>query len=278
MKCKDCLFEIEEAEPGSVLSFRSRAHLDKCFVCRNAYHERHSLSELFEELETVRAPADFYFRLAARLAVARSAAPRRRTLWNFAPGTTGMALAASFVIVIIAAVSIKTRIPSFTEIAPTQTASNNDARPPAAAIASDSAPTATLNSPASVSQNQDSIAHAQSSPTASDSASAPRYARTNGLRRSNSAADAPETRGATSEPREDYSVQPAPLITEASLASNQIVDVPVRASSRPLRINVRDERGTTRAVSLDSVSFGSQDMSGALRPQRASLSSGQGIW
>lgn len=279
MKCKDCLHEIEETETRGALGGRARAHVEMCVACRAAYDERRALAQLFGELETVRAPADFDFRLAARLAVARSAPPRRRIAWNFAPGTVGMVLATSFVIVVIAAISIKTRIPLRAETTPAQTSSNESAgalaRVPA--TASESAPGATVNPPAAASQNPEAMADSPRAHNAGEDAPLSRRMRASDSRQVARERE-PEVREANSGQREDYSVQPAPLITEPLRAASQVFNVPVRASTRPLRINVRDERGTTRAVSLESVSFGAQDMSGALRPHRASLSPGQGVW
>jgi hypothetical protein len=56
---------------------------------------------------------------------------------------------------------------------------------------------------------------------------------------------------------------------------NQIVELPVRSASQPMRVFVNDVSGTKRRVTLAPVTFGSQDFAG-LDPSR--MGSSQGIW
>jgi len=87
MKNKNCLpfeSEIEEAaSAGRGIGHAAREHLAGCLDCADAFGEHSRLRELISGLEPVTAPADFEFRLRARMAADAS---RRVTVfglrWN----------------------------------------------------------------------------------------------------------------------------------------------------------------------------------------------------
>ena len=98
MNCKTCRDEIEELEGAEPLSPSASAHLDSCPNCLAFRKERLALRQMIGSLEVVDAPADFDFRLRARLATLKGREPGPIAWSRFAPGGWALALAASFVI------------------------------------------------------------------------------------------------------------------------------------------------------------------------------------
>src|SRR5919204_4464118 len=94
--CKAYREEIEELAGVGRLSLEARAHVNACEACRQLEQERASLRRLVAGLGRVEAPADFEFRLRARMAAARAAARRNplRPVYGFA----SLAVAALFLV------------------------------------------------------------------------------------------------------------------------------------------------------------------------------------
>src|SRR5215204_4003685 len=98
-ECKAYRREIDEAAGGGV-SAGARAHATSCRVCGDELRVRESLRVLVGGLGKVEAPADFEFRLRARMAASKADGARgrfggARWLYGFAP----VAVAACFVFV-----------------------------------------------------------------------------------------------------------------------------------------------------------------------------------
>lgn len=104
MNEKNCLpFQAEIEDAAAVnrqIGSAAKEHLASCSICTAAFDEHSRLRELIAGLEPVTAPADFDFRLRARLA---SAAPRKASAFGFrwsawkAP-VFGLATAAALVV------------------------------------------------------------------------------------------------------------------------------------------------------------------------------------
>jgi len=107
MNCKTCRNEIDELEGGQPLSQNASAHLDSCPGCVAFRKERLALREMIRGLEVVSAPANFDFRLRARLAELKGRNHGRVATSWFAPSGWAITLAASIVILIAAGVVIK---------------------------------------------------------------------------------------------------------------------------------------------------------------------------
>jgi hypothetical protein len=71
--CKTIRTQLEETSLGDSYSQPVRAHLLQCDACRQFEKEQKSLRELVGSLGTVQAPADFDFKLRARMANASPA-------------------------------------------------------------------------------------------------------------------------------------------------------------------------------------------------------------
>src|SRR5438876_2555785 len=76
LNCKSVRREIDEATLSQQLTREAIEHLRACAGCRRFHEEYHALRGLMASLETVTAPADFDFRLRARLAAEKE----RRTI------------------------------------------------------------------------------------------------------------------------------------------------------------------------------------------------------
>src|SRR6476619_3558192 len=70
--CSHIRREIEETANGEILAAPARDHLRSCAACSNFGKEQQQLKEMMASLGGVEAPADFNFRLQARLAASRS--------------------------------------------------------------------------------------------------------------------------------------------------------------------------------------------------------------
>src|SRR5215216_893690 len=96
--CKVYRREVEEAADGGVMSTGARLHVSSCHACGVELRERERLRALVGGLGKVGAPADFEFRLRARMAAAKAGGARARFsgtrwLYGFAP----VAIATCFV-------------------------------------------------------------------------------------------------------------------------------------------------------------------------------------
>ena len=95
--CKTYREEIEELAGVGRLGLEARAHVNACEACRHLEQERASLRRLVRSLETVAAPADFEFRLRARMDASR--AKERRNPLRPVYGFAALAAAACFLVV-----------------------------------------------------------------------------------------------------------------------------------------------------------------------------------
>lgn len=98
MSCQKVRTEIEETARAASLGVRTAAHLAVCGECRAFRDERESLRGLVASLARVEAPADFEFRLRARMARADGAGAVRVSWRGFVPGAAWVAVAGCLVL------------------------------------------------------------------------------------------------------------------------------------------------------------------------------------
>src|SRR5205085_11196100 len=96
LTCQQCRTEIDAHTPRAGLGAHAAAHVSVCAACRTFQSERVRLQSLIGELEPVGAPADFEFRLRARMAAQPPAALRFNWL-RLTPRALGLAFAACMV-------------------------------------------------------------------------------------------------------------------------------------------------------------------------------------
>src|SRR5258708_25809082 len=102
MECRATRREIDEG--GEHLTAQALRHVASCARCRAFQNQRTRLRDLLTSLEPVTAPADFDFRLRARMAAQTERLGPRSFFNGFALGTPAMAGAAAVVIVALSAV------------------------------------------------------------------------------------------------------------------------------------------------------------------------------
>ncbi len=250
------------------LSGVAEAHLGICASCRVFSEERLALRRLVGELENFPAPADFDFRMRARMAAEMSARASRPGWFNISPAALSWPLAACLALLISASLYLQQRQSNapatLTEKAnaSSPTPKVEEAKPTIAqAIAIEPRPS--VDAPAiktSLAQRQRVI---------------PGRIGSNGRAKTTKALDRIEesnTAGVTGAPVKF-------AVTGATKGESELIPVQLTSPERPLKVLLRDTSGGARTISIDSVSFGSRDVMGrSATLKNASLSSNQGVW
>src|SRR5216683_3596836 len=96
MECRATRQEIDEG--GGQLSAQALRHVASCAQCLAFQNERARLRELLTSLEPVTAPADFDFRLRARIAAQTESVGPRSFFSGFALSTPAIAVAALVIV------------------------------------------------------------------------------------------------------------------------------------------------------------------------------------
>src|SRR5258708_34631870 len=102
MECRATRREIDEG--GEHLSAQALRHVGSCAPCLAFQNERARLRDLLTSLEPVTAPADFDFRLRARIAAQTEKVGPRSFFSGFPLSTPAMAGATAGVMVAVSAV------------------------------------------------------------------------------------------------------------------------------------------------------------------------------
>ncbi|MDQ3258771.1 MAG: hypothetical protein M3R15_33710 [Acidobacteriota bacterium] len=251
MNCETFRAEIDESDRRSRPSAGAAAHLARCTVCGIFYRERMTLRGLVSELEMVLAPADFEFRLRARMASEKDHQGGRGGVarWSFAPGALTIALPACCVLVIGLAVSQNYRRPQLAE---------DIAKPPTE--------TALVSLPNVNPVNREStIGAATSVETIRSQTTMPSTSRriNPGGRRVPSTVRTPSLRVArVASTGVNESVESTSLSVRGAgvIEARPLVGVPMSAAAQTVLVAVRDARGVDQIVSIAPVSFGAQQL------------------
>lgn len=287
MDCKAFRKEFEELETGELLGAMAQRHVDSCASCRTFQVERLSLGQLIKSLGTIDAPPDFDFRLRARLAAANSAGSKSLNRARFAPGLKAISVAASFALLIAAAVIFKQSQPAPVNAPPV---SQN----PAVAKESAVQPHLPVNNSEPVNNNEPLSVAAQggqSNGIESGTAASQSGVSSQPRNKVERVAQAKHTRSAVPLKTERSPVNSndltfggnAPVITPARPfatrgANNAEAAASLPISSQPLRVLLHDRRGAMRSVSLERVIFGSQDFLEGNARRRPLTSDLEGVW
>ena len=274
MNCQKCKIEIEERDSRpEYLSRAAEAHMADCSGCRLFGEERLALRGLVGELERVSAPADFEFRMRARLAAERSRTAQPAPWFNFSPAAISWPLAGCLALVVSASLYFQQQRPDTPAAPPVEQSRAASATPtPQASVAE-----VTRQSGGAKDNGTLPVAEAASLktfPSERRRAAVPARpgVRTNistELKRGEETASTSLT-GAT------------PRFAAGGPARSESALIPVQldAPEGQLKVLVRDTRGVARTISVDSVSFGSRDVMGrsGATYTKASLSSNEGVW
>lgn len=266
--------EMREASGASVLSREARAHLEACPRCLRFYEERAALSRLVGELGRVAAPPDFEFRLRARMAASKSRQHRPWFRARFVPGMASIALAACFALVVAASILMRRDVTTQSAIQLTEApaaplpivaeASGPDKieRPTIAALGGNSGETVAV---------RDRVVTLRRAGQAKFLTAGMRRLESKGRPVNSFASD---FNGATVIAKKSA---PSSFVDAQSTISR--VSIPIRLSTEPLRVVLRDERGGVRYVSMRPVSFGAQDSVGHASVNASAARSGnEGVW
>lgn len=276
MDCQKCKNEIEERDlRRESLSEAATAHVASCASCQLFGEERLALRRLVGGLEKVSAPADFEFRMRARMAAEASRHAPRASWFNISPAALSWPLAACFALVVSATLYFQQQPqPNATLIEQARTV----------VVAETPAPQASLNeatSSSSPATNVETLPGADETSQKNSLAARPRVlpVRANGGR---TTVDAARIRAGLEETN-SASLPGAPVMSAANNTATTgervLVPVQVSAQERPLKVLLQETGGGARTISVESVSFGSRDVIG--RPAtmtKASLSTNQGVW
>jgi len=266
--------EIVEDFDGE-LSRGARAHAGSCRVCADELRGRESLRALVRDLGKVEAPADFEFRLRARMAASKASGTRGplrgfRLVYAFAP----VAAAACFLVV-----STALYLRQASQTVPAESPSVAVAEAPRRAAAEETSATAAVDE-AKGSERPGvkvvDVASNRMTPGARDAGqkrrAAPRQPREVG-----EVAARPDGRdgrpAATQRNTAEFSLTQAPVITGRG------VTIALKTPSEPMRMILRDERGAGRVVPMRAVSFGSQELITRENVSRQTTAAeNEGVW
>lgn len=296
MNCKQYRTVIDESDfAAGHEAARSGSHADGCAECRAYGDKTAAVRGLVAGLARVDAPADFEFRLRARLNAAETARPRAwspnllpRAAWLGAAGCLALA----------AALALQTRDPRPADPAATF------APPPAAQTAAQTAVNIDANTVANANsggatrgesaEKIDEVPEVKltASPAESDGSFV--------ARRKERAAPVAAASAARSSQRRHASAASALPFVEAVAASaasagrtetntmamtgspvivTSAIPLPISADERPLQVLFKDTQGASRVVNVDPVAFGSNDP--AARPSNVTFTKAakkQGVW
>lgn len=243
MNCRNIRREIEAAGPGDVLSSAVDQHLANCTACETLARQQANLNGIVSSLGTVEAPGDFDFRLRARLAAdKRQAGPLARpfALAEVSFGVRAGAMAMMLVLfgAAVLFVALRTRSEKTPGVVAGGSANVNQPN------------TGDGNVPAPLQPPKvKQLGTVATTDVAGSKSPAPVRRRGTNMSTVAKYRDGRTSYGGT----RDSSGTGAVVLN-----SNQDVAFPIDASYQSLKVSIDNGRGSSRTISLPTVSFGSQ--------------------
>ena len=228
--------EIDESDFGATLSPTVLRHLLECGECREFQDKETKLRQIVGSLETVNAPADFDFRLRARLANSEG-----RSAYNFLSSgplmrSPGFAVAVLILLVVGAFAFLRQFVPRESQIAVT---------PPAA----------TGGTTATTTQPEESKKTIQEPQPGNDATSRQTLAENTTPQSRRAGGSIPGHKRTTV--AVDFGSDPAPVVHSGQSVAG-MTTFPLDISQESFKVSIDDGRGTSRTISLPGVSFGSR--------------------
>ena len=270
MNCRNIRREIEEEGSDHLLSSSAKDHIENCLECRTFSEDRLKLREMLSSLGAVTAPDDFDFRLRARLASEKRGGADPFVMRNISFGFRSAAFATILLLIGSAflfvrfsgpadsSLSAKDTKPSSTTIDKPAIKQPGNGEQPVAQVV----PGQQTNQPRTVETNLNPVSLREQRSTK----------RHVGLRN--------EVAAVRDNPRiktRDLSSTPAPVFRPTdTMATNGSSVFPIGASYQSLKVLLDDGRGSSRTISLPSVSFGSQRV--LAQDQSPLLASARSAW
>jgi hypothetical protein len=230
-RCEPVRRELEELMLNEDFSAAITGHLQTCSDCRDFQRQQTKLRQIVGSLGTVNAPADFDFRLRARLA-ADSQTPSFRFA-TFA--VKGLATAAVLVVFGVGAALVWQRMQH---------------QPPAPAVAVTPPP-----------QFQEPVR--QEGPTWSSHPSVAAHEMTATVADNKTPRRKPERSRSSGTPKRtvstmEFSSERANVVSNTRSAIDNVTVVPIETSLQSVKVSLDDGLGNARTISFPTVSFGSQ--------------------
>jgi hypothetical protein len=242
--CSNVRREIEEAASGELLAAPARDHLKNCGACTTFGEEQQQLKEMAASLGGVEAPADFDFKLRARLAASRSS--RGAVFSGNGLGMRSIAFATVILLFGLILVVMNMRSPT-NELAPMAKAPSSPTSDQAAEIKKNGQAEETSGA----SRDVAAIAPTRNVvPTDVQESSRPG----NLIKRSGSSAPQFVARNGRVKAT-DLSATAAPVFRPGTEMGSAVF--PLGTSYQSLKVSVDDGRGSSRTISLPTVTFGS---------------------
>ncbi len=249
--CQNVRREVEETGIGEQLTITVREHLSSCTACAKFDDEHRQIRDMVASLEPIKAPADFDFRLRARLAESR-AAWRGLLSGNRFMGGFGIRSAAFAALVLLL---------GFAVVLMNVRSRRNESGPVAA-----TGPATQAGSQTAQTNQEDQRKEAPSSHTEVAVSSPTNDTNLTELPGSTMARN-PSKHSGSSMSRyavarngrvkaTDLSATPARVLRPMETALGSSV-FPLGTSYQSLKVSVDDGRGSSRTISLPTVSFGS---------------------
>ena len=246
MNCRNIRREIEEVGSDNLLSSSAKDHMENCLECRTFSEDRLKLREMLSSLGAVTAPDDFDFRLRARLAKEKRGGAQPFVMRNLSFGFRSAAFAT--ILLLIGAAFLFVRFRGSVD---------------SSLSAKDTTPSSTTTDKPAIEQpvaqggpgRQTNDQFTGMTPVNPDSLRNPRVAKRHGGLRNEVAFVRDNSRIKT----RDSSSTRAPVFRPTdAMAVNGSSVFPIGASYQSLKVLLDDGRGSSRTISLPSVSFGSQ--------------------
>jgi hypothetical protein len=223
LECRNTRREIDESELHQALSDTPAMHLQQCSGCRAFREERARLRDLVGSLDPVCAPADFDFRLRARLAAQTQSIARPGLFQRFGMSLPATVAAAVAVLLLGTIVWVNQRHRTQAPFVAQKNEQSNQTGSSTSSRTDEPATPNTANTPA----NETVAVNTQ-----------------------------PQIRKPFRSSSRPASVRSAEL--DEKPAPSIKIDDGVSLPVKPVVVSMEDDRGATRTISLPPVSFGSQ--------------------
>lgn len=255
--CKAVRLQIDAADAGWQPAKVIQQHLRVCQECRRFQEQESELRRLVGSLGTIPAPADFDFRLRARLANDKPAVVSGIRVSGMTFGVPSLALAALIIVLGAAFLFRGLTTPPDNPVAASAGSANHSSQ---IADKTSVLPAESSNS-------------TERSTTPSDNSS------------SNTVAAEPKRNSQPRKPSassqrtvsEDFSNTAAQVVEHQATSHDEVAVFPIDSSAQSLQLSLDDVNGVSRTISLPQVSFGSQRFV-ATESRTLIKTSSKGVW
>lgn len=223
--CEVVRRELDELMIGETCSTAATEHLGDCASCREFHEQQTKLRQIVGSLDTVEAPADFDFRLRARLAQSNGSS----VYWTLA--RQGLAVAAMIALFVVGAVVVR-------NVMNKPAAVNNVAQQPPMPVVPDTKPPSIQEEK----KPEQTVAGViEKSPVVNQRDD--RRPRNDFRKRPMATVDSALSRAEVINGAQPVALSPA---------------FPIDVSPQTFRVSMDDGRGNARTISVPTISFGSQ--------------------